>query len=153
MAHYYVYLCFYAFWHFSSFLGFPPRSWPGPQSAKTVAQVLEEFLLEMINNIRFENQFCAKIRLFYWGLNGRYRILSLFRAFDLFIGTYNMAIRVVEFSSGGYKLKSFLPKNQHKLGVKKNWLSKSIFYARQKSSESFSIFFSLKNTILGAHFL
>ena len=64
MAHYYVYLCFYAFWHFSSFLGFPLRFWPGPQSAKTVAQVLEEFLLEIIDNdIRFANQFCAKMRL------------------------------------------------------------------------------------------
>ena len=31
----------------------------------------------------------------------------------LHLSTYVMAIRVVEFSSGGIKLERFLPKNQH----------------------------------------
>jgi hypothetical protein len=46
-----------------------------------------------------------------------------------------MAIRVGEFSSGGTKLERFLP------------------FLCQKLSESFSIFFSLKNINLGAHSL
>ena len=71
---------------------------------------------------------------------------------------------------GGTKLKRFFPKNQHaqrKLLNFENWLngevSKSakspnlltfkVNFLYQKLSESFSIFFSLKNINLGAHFL
>ena len=81
-----------------------------------------------------------------------------------------MAIRVVEFSNGGIKLERFLPKNQHtqrKLLNFENWVngevSKSVKKCQnltfkvnflcQKLSESFSIFFSLKNINSGAHFL
>ena len=69
------------------------------------------------------------------------------------------------FHYGNTKLERFLPKNQH---TQRKWLNfefwindelsksdriwKSNFLS-QKSSESFSIFFSLKNTNLGAHFL
>ena len=80
-----------------------------------------------------------------------------------------MAILVVEFSNGGKKLGRFLPKNQHarrKLLNLENWLngevSKSakspnlltfkVNFLYQKLSESFSIFFSLKNINLEAHF-
>ena len=82
----------------------------------------------------------------------------------------NMVIRVVEFSNGGYKIRKSLPKNQHtqrKLLNFENWVngevSKSakspnlltfkVNFLCQKLSESFSIFFSLKNINLGAHFL
>ena len=71
---------------------------------------------------------------------------------------------------GGTKLERFLPKNQHpqrKLLNFENWVngevSKSakspnlltfkVNFLCQKLSESFSIFFSLKNINLGAHFL
>ena len=71
---------------------------------------------------------------------------------------------------GGTKLKRFFPKNQHaqrKLLNFENWLngevSKSakspnlltfkVNFLYQKLSKSFSIFFSLKNINLGAHFL
>ena len=81
-----------------------------------------------------------------------------------------MAIRVVEFSSGGTKLERFLPKNQHtqrKLLNFENWvngevskvpkfdqnLTFKVNFLCQKLSESFSIFFSLKNINIGAHFL
>ena len=74
------------------------------------------------------------------------------------------------FQTGGTKLKIFLPKNKHterKLSNFENWVtgevSKSakspnlltfkVNFLCQKLSESFSIFFSLKNTNLGAHFL
>ena len=82
----------------------------------------------------------------------------------------SMAIRVMEFSNGGTKLERFLPKNQftqRKLLNFENWVngevSKSakspnlptfkVNFLYQKLSESFSIFFSLKNINLGAHFL
>ena len=71
---------------------------------------------------------------------------------------------------GGTKLERFLPKNQptqRKLLNFENWIdgevSKSakspnlltfkVNFLYQKLSESFSIFFSLKNINLGAHFL
>ena len=71
---------------------------------------------------------------------------------------------------GGTKLEIFLPKNPHtqrKLLNFENWIngevSKSakkcknltfkVNFLCQKLSESFSIFFSLKNINLGAHFL
>ena len=74
------------------------------------------------------------------------------------------------FQMGGTKLERFLPKNQHtqrKLLNFENWVngevSKSakspnlltfkVNFLYQKLSESFSIFFSLKNINLGAHFL
>ena len=74
------------------------------------------------------------------------------------------------FQTGGTKLVRFLPKNQHtqrKFLNFENWtngeVSKSakspnlptfkVNFLNQKLSESFSIFFSLKNTNLGAHFL
>ena len=74
------------------------------------------------------------------------------------------------FQTGGTKLERFLPKNQHtqrKLLNFENWVngevSKSakspnlltfkVNFLYQKLSESFSIFFSLKNINLGAHFL
>ena len=82
----------------------------------------------------------------------------------------SMAIRVVEFSNGGYKIRKILPKNQHtqrKLLNFENWVSGEVSksakspnlltfkvnFLYQKLSESFSIFFSLKNINLGAHFL
>ena len=59
-----------------------------------------------------------------------------------------MAIRVVEFSNGGYKIR------KKRRAVKKcPNLTFKVNFLCQKSSESFSIFFSLKNTNLGAHFL
>jgi hypothetical protein len=78
-----------------------------------------------------------------------------------------MAIRVVEFSNGGYKIIEILPKNQYtqrkllsfefqingKLSKRaKIWLSKSIFYVKNHPNIS-QLFFSLKNTNLGANFL
>ena len=74
------------------------------------------------------------------------------------------------FKRGGTKLKIFLPKNQHtqrKLSNFENWVSGKVSksakspnlltfkvnFLYQKLSESFSIFFSLKNINLGAHFL
>ena len=74
------------------------------------------------------------------------------------------------FQTGNTKLERFLPKNQHtqrKLLNFENWIdgevSKSakspnlltfkVNFLYQKLSESFSIFFSLKNINLGAHFL
>ena len=74
------------------------------------------------------------------------------------------------FLMGDTKLERFLPKNQHtqrKLLNFENWVngevSKSakspnlltfkVNFLYQKLSESFSIFFSLKNINLGAHFL
>ena len=74
------------------------------------------------------------------------------------------------FQTGGTKLERFLPKNQHtqrKFLNFENWtngeVSKSakspnlptfkVNFLYQKLSESFSIFFSLKNINLGAHFL
>ena len=70
----------------------------------------------------------------------------------------NIAIWVAEFSNGGYKIRRFLPKNQHtqrKLLNFENWvngeMSKSanspnlltfkVNFLCQKLSESFSIFF------------
>ena len=67
---------------------------------------------------------------------------------------WSMAIRVVEFSNGGYKIKRFLPKNQHtqrKLLNFENWvngevskvakfdqnLTFKVNFLRQKLSESF----------------
>ena len=74
------------------------------------------------------------------------------------------------FQTGGTKLERFLPKNQHtqrKLLNFENWVSGEVSksakspnlltfkvnFLYQKLSESFSIFFSLKNINLGAHFL
>ena len=74
------------------------------------------------------------------------------------------------FQTGGTKLEKNLPKNQHtrrKFLNFENWtngeVSKSakspnlptfkVNFLYQKLSESFSIFFSLKNINLGAHFL
>jgi hypothetical protein len=69
------------------------------------------------------------------------------------------------FQTGGTKLERFLPKNQHaqrKLLNFENWsksakspnlLTFKVNFLYQKLSESFSIFFSLKNINLGAHFL
>ena len=74
------------------------------------------------------------------------------------------------FQTGGTKLERLLPKNQHTLRKFlnfENWtngeVSKSakspnlltfkVNFLYQKLSESFSIFFSLKNINLGAHFL
>ena len=71
---------------------------------------------------------------------------------------------------GGTELERFLPKNQHtqrKLLNFENWvkgevskvpksgqiLTFKVNFLYQKLSESFSIFFSLKNINLGAHFL
>ena len=72
--------------------------------------------------------------------------------------------------TGGTKLERFLPKNQHtqrkflnfenwvngevsKSAKSPNLLTFKINFLCQKLSESFSIFFSLKNINLGAHFL
>ena len=77
---------------------------------------------------------------------------------------------VWSFQTGGIELERFLPKNQHtkrKFLNFENWtngeVSKSakspnlptfkVNFLYQKLSESFSIFFSLKNINLGAHFL
>ena len=73
------------------------------------------------------------------------------------------------FQTGGTKLARYLPKNQHTQRIFlnfENWtgeVSKSakspnlptfkVNFLYQKLSESFSIFFSLKNINLGAHFL
>ena len=74
------------------------------------------------------------------------------------------------FPMGGTKLERFLPENQHtqrKLSNFENWVSGEVSksakspnlltfkvnFLYQKLSESFSIFFSLKNINLGAHFL
>ena len=74
------------------------------------------------------------------------------------------------FKTGGTKLERFLPKNKHtqrKLLNFENWVSGEVSksakspnlltfkvnFLYQKLSESFSIFFSLKNINLGAHFL
>ena len=74
------------------------------------------------------------------------------------------------FQTGGTKLERFLPKNQHtqrKLLNFENWISGEVSksakssnlltfkvnFLYQKLSESFSIFFSLKNINLGALFL
>ena len=61
---------------------------------------------------------------------------------------------------GGTKLDRFLPKNQYtqrKLLNFENWVNGEVSNVPkldfQKLSESFSIFFSLKNINLGAHFL
>ena len=71
---------------------------------------------------------------------------------------------------GGTKLETFLPKNQYtqrNLMNFENWVSGEVSksakspnlltfkvnFLCQKLSESFSIFFSLKNINLGAHFL
>ena len=82
-----------------------------------------------------------------------------------------MAIKGLwSFLSGGTKLERFLPKNQHtqrKLLNFENWVSGEVSksakspnlltfkvnFVYQKLSESFSIFFSLKDINLGAHFL
>ena len=81
-----------------------------------------------------------------------------------------MAVRVVEFSNGGTKSERFLPNNQHtqrkllnfedwvsgevsKSAKSPNLLTFKVNFLYQKLSESFSIFFSLKNINLGAHFL
>ena len=71
------------------------------------------------------------------------------------------------FQTGDTKLERFLPKNQHTRRKLLNfefwingelsksakiWLSKSIFYVKNHPNVS-QFFFSLKNTILGAHFL
>ena len=79
---------------------------------------------------------------------------------------HHMAIRFVEFSSGGIKLERFSPKNQQtqrRFLNFENWtigevskkakilLSKSIFYV--KNHLNLSHFFSIKNTNFGAHFL
>ena len=75
-----------------------------------------------------------------------------------------------DFSTGGTKLERFLPKNQHiqrillnfenwfsgevsKSAKSPNLLTFKVNFLCQKLSESFSIFFSLKNINLGAHFL
>jgi hypothetical protein len=78
---------------------------------------------------------------------------------------HHMAIRFVEFSSGGIKLERFSPKNQQtqrRFLNFENWTigevskkSQNTFkvnFLCQKSFECFS-FFSLKNTNLGAHVL
>ena len=74
------------------------------------------------------------------------------------------------FQTGGTKLQRSLPKNRHtqkKLSNFENWVSGEVSksakspklltfkvnFLYQKLSESFSIFFSLKNINLGAHFL
>ena len=74
------------------------------------------------------------------------------------------------FQTGVTKLERFLPKNQHtqrKLLNFENWvngevsivpkfgqnLTFKVNFLCQKLTESFSIFFSLKNINLGAHFL
>ena len=74
------------------------------------------------------------------------------------------------FKRGVQNYKDFLPKNQHtqrKLSNFENWVSGEVSksakspnlltfkvnFLCQKLSESFSIFFSLKNINLGAHFL
>ena len=74
------------------------------------------------------------------------------------------------FRTGGTKLERFSPKNQHtqrKLYNFENWVSGEVSksakspnlltfkvnFLFQKLSESFSIFFSLKNINLGAHCL
>ena len=69
-----------------------------------------------------------------------------------------MAIRVVEVSNGGYKIRKILPENQHtkrKLLNFEFWingeLSKSAIF-HVKKHPNLSHFFSLKNTNLGAHF-
>ena len=96
------------------------------------------------------------------------RLYFLYQLLSVCILT--MAIRVVEVSSGGTTFERFLPKNhqtQRKLLNFENWtygeVSKSakspnlptfkVNFLHQKLSESFSIFFSLKNINLGAHFL
>ena len=78
--------------------------------------------------------------------------------------------RLWSFQTRGTKLERFLPKNQHtqrKLLNFENWvngevskvpkfdqnLTFKVNFLCQKLSESFSIFFSLKNINLGAHFL
>ena len=78
--------------------------------------------------------------------------------------------RLWSFQTGGTTLERFLPKNQYtqrKLLNFENWVSGEVSksakspnlltfkvnFLHQKSSESFSIFFSLKNINLGAHFL
>ena len=77
-----------------------------------------------------------------------------------------MVIRVVEFSSGGYKIGNvFASVSTYSKeiiefwelvlwgGVKKcHYLTFKVNFLHQKSSESFT-FFSLNNTNLGAHFL
>ena len=74
------------------------------------------------------------------------------------------------FQTGGTKLERFLPKNQHsqrkflnfdnwtngevsKCAKSPNLPTFKVNFVYQKLSESFSIFFSLKNINLGAHFL
>ena len=81
----------------------------------------------------------------------------------------NMATQVVEISNGVYKIKKLLPKNQptqrkllnfencidgevSKSAKSPNLLTFKVNFLYQKLSESFSIFFSLKNINLGAHF-
>ena len=96
------------------------------------------------------------VQLWPWGQN-LYKFLFEF--------TYAMAIRVVEISNGGYKIRKILPKNQHtqkKLLNFENWvnwggvkkcqnLTFKFNFLCQKLSGCFSIFFSLKNINLGAH--
>ena len=95
------------------------------------------------------------------------RLISLFQAvYVCILWQYGLW----SFQTGGTKLERFLPKNQHtqrKLLNFENWVngevSKSakspnlltfkVNFLYQKLSESFSIFFSLKNINLGAHFL
>ena len=51
-----------------------------------------------------------------------------FRIYDK-EGMYSMAVRVVKFSNGGYKLERFLPKNQHtqmKLLNFENWFNEEV---------------------------
>ena len=69
---------------------------------------------------------------------------------------------LLSFQMGDTKLERFLPRNQHterKLINFQFWVKRlqnltfKVNCLFQKSSDSFSIFFSLKNTNLGAHFL
>ena len=74
----------------------------------------------------------------------------------------SMAIQVVEFSNGGYKIRKIFAHTQRRLlnfefwiigelsKSAKIWLSKSIFYI--KNNPNLSLLFSLKNTNSGAHF-
>ena len=60
-----------------------------------------------------------------WGLTAAGAAVAFFMKGDQVIHMYFMAIRVVEFSNGGYKLERFLPKNQHnqrKLLNFENWI-------------------------------
>ena len=62
-----------------------------------------------------------------------------------------MAIRVVEFSSGGTKFERFLHKNQHTQKKLLNFVFLIDGELSKSANFDFQIF-SLKNTNLGAHF-